>query len=68
MATRTVRKEFRFEPATAAVIRAIAEAREGLTETRVVENAIEMYGKKVLGRRMADLVAPKVRPGRRRTT
>ena len=62
----TVRKNYRLPAQTVAVIGAIAKAREGLTETRVVVNAVEMYGKKVLGRRMADLVAPKVRPGRRR--
>ncbi len=45
MADRTVRKNYRFRPETAAIIAAIAQAREGLTETRVLENAIEHYGR-----------------------
>jgi hypothetical protein len=68
MDRRRVPTAFRFDPSTLAVIDAISAAREGLTRTRVIENAVAAYGKKVLGRRMADLVAPKVRPGRRRTT
>jgi hypothetical protein len=60
------RKNYRLSDCTVTVIRAIAAAREGLTETRVVENAVDLYGRKVLGRRMADLVPPRVRPGRRR--
>jgi hypothetical protein len=63
----TPRKTYRFKPHILAIARAISEAREGLTETQVFENAIEHYGRKVLGRRMADLVSPRVRPGRRRT-
>jgi hypothetical protein len=59
------RKNYRLSDGTVAVIRAIAEACEGLTETRVIENAVDLYGKKVLGRAMADLVAPRARPGRR---
>ncbi len=66
MAERTVRKNYRFTPGTMVIVAAIAEAREGLTETRVFENAVEMYGRKVLGRRMADLVPPRVRPEGRR--
>ncbi len=62
----TPRKTYRFKPHILAIARAISQAREGLTETQVFENAIEHYGRKVLGRRMADLVPPRVRPGRRR--
>jgi hypothetical protein len=62
----TVRKNYRLPAETVEVIRAIADAREGLTETRVVINAVKMYGNKVLGRRSPDLVPPRVRPGRRR--
>lgn len=60
MPTRTVRKNYRFRPETAAIIAAIAEAREGLTETRVIENAVERYGRAILGRRAADLVPPRL--------
>jgi hypothetical protein len=63
---RTVRYSGRFTPETWAIVKAIAAAREGLSDGKVIENAIELYGKKVLGRRMADLVPPKVLPGRRR--
>jgi hypothetical protein len=64
MRRRTERLSVRITPQTAAVIAAIAEAREGLSVSRVVDNAIELYGRKVLGRRMADLVPPRARPDR----
>jgi hypothetical protein len=63
-----VRKNYRFPAETMAIVWAIYDAREGLTETRVFINAVELYGRKVLGRAMADLVPPRVRPGRRRRT
>jgi hypothetical protein len=50
-----------------AIARALSGVREGLTETQVFEDAIEHDDCKVLGRSMADLVPPRVRPGRRRT-
>ena len=46
----------------------LSDADEKLCKQFDVIKEKNMYGKKVLGRRMADLVAPKVRPGRRRTT
>jgi hypothetical protein len=64
MAARKIPTTFRLSPETRAIIAAIADIREGLSATRVVENAVGMYGRKVLGRRMADLVSPRARPGR----
>jgi hypothetical protein len=55
---------YRLSPATFATIDRISAVREGLSATRVIENAVELYGRKVLGRRMADLVPPRARPGR----
>jgi hypothetical protein len=66
MAARKAPRTFRLSPETVAIIEAIAAAREGLTATRVVENAVERYGRAVLGRRMADLAGVKT-SGRRRT-
>jgi hypothetical protein len=45
-----------------ATIQAVAEIREGLTATQVVKDAVERYGRSVLGRRMADLLKVKL-PG-----
>jgi hypothetical protein len=61
---RIVRKNLRFRPETIAVVRAIADARGGLTETRVFELAVEELGRRILGRRLADLIPPRARPGR----
>lgn len=51
------RTSYRLRPEICALIEAIAEAKEGLTRTQVVENAVELYARQVLGRRAADLVA-----------
>jgi hypothetical protein len=44
----------------------IAELRGGLKKVQVVRLAIDELHRKVFGRRSADLVPPRARPGRRR--
>jgi hypothetical protein len=46
----------------------IAELRGGLKRVQVVRLALDKLHKEVFGRRSKDLVPPRVRPGRRRTT
>ncbi len=60
----TKRSSYRLPEHTLATVRAIAEIREGLSQTQVIVNAVERYGRSVLGRRMADLVPPRARPDR----
>lgn len=65
MNARKIRKDYRFSPETVARIELVGQAKGGLTDTRVIENAVEQYALSVLGRRTADLVAVKLR-GRER--
>jgi len=58
----TPRSSFRLRPPAIALIDAIAEAKGGLTKTRVVELALEQLGRSVLGRRAADLAPVRRRP------
>ena len=60
-AARKIPRTYRLAPETLAIIAAIGEIREGLSDTRVIENAVEIYGKQVLGRRLNDLVAIRLR-------
>jgi uncharacterized protein (DUF1778 family) len=62
---RTARLELRLTPGELSVVDAIAEVKGGLTRTRVLLNALELYGKQVLGRRLADLAPVDDRAGRR---
>lgn len=57
----TRRSSFRFSPRTLAIAQAIAEARGGLTITKVFENALEEHAKKILGRRLNDLIPVELR-------
>ncbi len=61
----TKQTSYRFPERTLAIARAIAEPRGGLTITQVFIKAMDEHGKKVLGRRLADLVPVERRePGR----
>jgi hypothetical protein len=62
MAARKVRKNYRLSAEAVAIIEAIAELREW-TDTGVIEHALGDYGRRILGRRMADLVAVRLRAG-----
>jgi predicted transcriptional regulator len=64
MATTKRAATFRLSDETHARISQIAEMREGLSATRVIENAVEQYHRALFGRRSADLVPPRARPGR----
>jgi hypothetical protein len=58
-----VRVNYRFRPETVARIVQIAEERGGLTQTRVLELAVEELHKKIFGRRSANLVPPPAQGG-----
>lgn len=53
-------KRYRLSDQSIAIIEAVAALKEW-TATSVVEHALADYGKRVLGRRMADLVGVKLR-------
>ena len=68
MASRRTTKHYRFGPATIARIDQIRDEQHGLTATQVLENAVELYHRSIFGRRSADMVSPRVRPGGRNGT
>lgn len=59
-----VRKDYRLPPRVVEMIGECGEAKEGLTATQVVENAVREYHRRIFGRRSADMTPIKTTPRR----